>query len=439
MLAMRGPGTCLPETLHPERARDGTLKTLRFFISSPGDVFEERALASRVIERLQGEYIGRVVLEPVLWEHEPLVATSTFQHADRQAVRHRRRRLDSLVASRDQAARAVQARGRIAIRIRHRVRIRGSDRGLSQERQAGPARLSQDRAAVRPARRREGPDGAARAEEEARSVRRQVVSRQGRRHARRRLPSLRVAERLRDPAREPPPQADRSTSSAECRRDLGGARGLEEGLAVPRTGGVRVRARAGVLRQDEGRLRCPEGAARAGRRGSRVRADPRHERRRQVVRRPRRRSADADEAGRHRGRRALATRGVQADGRSRRSIHGAREGTAARACAALARHGGQGARRACADIAGIAAGGDVADTQCLDSRGADGGQAQRPARAGRRSDGGDVHAGGDPVRASAVVLRGHRCAGTKRAGLGHLHAAQRLLSAACQPPEARAR
>ncbi len=56
------------------------MKTLRFFISSPGDVFEERALASRVIERLQGEFIGRVVLEPVLWEHEPLVATSTFQH-----------------------------------------------------------------------------------------------------------------------------------------------------------------------------------------------------------------------------------------------------------------------------------------------------------------------------------------------------------------------
>ena len=56
------------------------MKTLRFFISSPGDVFEERALAGRVIERLQGEYIGRVVLEPVLWEHEPLVATSTFQH-----------------------------------------------------------------------------------------------------------------------------------------------------------------------------------------------------------------------------------------------------------------------------------------------------------------------------------------------------------------------
>lgn len=56
------------------------MKTLRFFISSPGDVFEERAIANRVIERLQSEYIGKVVLEPVLWEHEPLLATSTFQH-----------------------------------------------------------------------------------------------------------------------------------------------------------------------------------------------------------------------------------------------------------------------------------------------------------------------------------------------------------------------
>ena len=55
------------------------MKTLQIFISSPGDVYEERVLANRVIDRLQSEYIGRLVLEPVLWEHEPLVATSTFQ------------------------------------------------------------------------------------------------------------------------------------------------------------------------------------------------------------------------------------------------------------------------------------------------------------------------------------------------------------------------
>ncbi|MDH3747975.1 MAG: tetratricopeptide repeat protein [Gammaproteobacteria bacterium] len=55
------------------------MKKLRIFISSPGDVFEERAIAQRVVQRLQSEYIGRVVLEPVLWEHEPLVATANFQ------------------------------------------------------------------------------------------------------------------------------------------------------------------------------------------------------------------------------------------------------------------------------------------------------------------------------------------------------------------------
>lgn len=56
-----------------------TVPTFRIFISSPGDVFEERAIAQRVIERLQTEYVGRVVLKPVLWEHEPLVATGSFQ------------------------------------------------------------------------------------------------------------------------------------------------------------------------------------------------------------------------------------------------------------------------------------------------------------------------------------------------------------------------
>jgi len=55
------------------------LRTIRIFISSPGDVFEERTLAQRVIERVQAEFTGRAVLEPIFWEHEPLVATDTFQ------------------------------------------------------------------------------------------------------------------------------------------------------------------------------------------------------------------------------------------------------------------------------------------------------------------------------------------------------------------------
>jgi tetratricopeptide (TPR) repeat protein len=52
---------------------------LRIFISSPGDVAQERALARRVLGRVQAAYAGRVALEPVLWEQQPLLATATFQ------------------------------------------------------------------------------------------------------------------------------------------------------------------------------------------------------------------------------------------------------------------------------------------------------------------------------------------------------------------------
>jgi tetratricopeptide (TPR) repeat protein len=55
------------------------VRKLTIFISSPGDVYEERMHCQRVLERLQGEFAGRAVLEPVFWEHEPLAATDTFQ------------------------------------------------------------------------------------------------------------------------------------------------------------------------------------------------------------------------------------------------------------------------------------------------------------------------------------------------------------------------
>src|SRR3954447_8208877 len=55
------------------------LRKLRVFLSSPGDVGLERDLASGVLERLQGEFAARVELEAIRWEHEPVLATSTFQ------------------------------------------------------------------------------------------------------------------------------------------------------------------------------------------------------------------------------------------------------------------------------------------------------------------------------------------------------------------------
>ena len=51
----------------------------RVFISSPGDVHEERLLAARVLERLRLKWGRRVRLEAVFWEQEPLAADASFQ------------------------------------------------------------------------------------------------------------------------------------------------------------------------------------------------------------------------------------------------------------------------------------------------------------------------------------------------------------------------
>jgi hypothetical protein len=55
------------------------LKALRIFVSSPGDVAEERARTEGVLSRLADEYSGLVQLEVVLWEHEPVFAHTGYQ------------------------------------------------------------------------------------------------------------------------------------------------------------------------------------------------------------------------------------------------------------------------------------------------------------------------------------------------------------------------
>jgi AAA ATPase domain len=55
------------------------LLRLRVFVSSPGDVGAERAVALSVAERLQLEFRGQVQLETYLWERSLLRATDTFQ------------------------------------------------------------------------------------------------------------------------------------------------------------------------------------------------------------------------------------------------------------------------------------------------------------------------------------------------------------------------
>jgi hypothetical protein len=52
---------------------------LKIFVSSPGDVAQERFLAEKIITRLRHLYQPVCQIEPIFWEHEPLVATQSFQ------------------------------------------------------------------------------------------------------------------------------------------------------------------------------------------------------------------------------------------------------------------------------------------------------------------------------------------------------------------------
>ncbi len=55
------------------------MKTIRIFISSPGDVAEERERARQVIDSLKRRYLGKFQLVTVLWEDLPLQADQSFQ------------------------------------------------------------------------------------------------------------------------------------------------------------------------------------------------------------------------------------------------------------------------------------------------------------------------------------------------------------------------
>jgi hypothetical protein len=54
-------------------------RTVKVFVSSPGDVVNERVVMERVLQRLQGEFQARLRIEPVFWEHEPVRATADYQ------------------------------------------------------------------------------------------------------------------------------------------------------------------------------------------------------------------------------------------------------------------------------------------------------------------------------------------------------------------------
>jgi hypothetical protein len=56
-------------------------RRLRIFISSPGDVAEERLRANLVVQKLARDYARFFKIEPYLWEYEPMLASGHFQDA----------------------------------------------------------------------------------------------------------------------------------------------------------------------------------------------------------------------------------------------------------------------------------------------------------------------------------------------------------------------
>ena len=54
---------------------------LRIFLSSPGDVGQERTRAHLVVRKLARDYARFFAIEPFLWEYEPMLASKHFQDA----------------------------------------------------------------------------------------------------------------------------------------------------------------------------------------------------------------------------------------------------------------------------------------------------------------------------------------------------------------------
>lgn len=54
---------------------------LRIFLSSPGDVSQERLRAQLIIQKLARDYARFCKIEPFLWEYEPMLASKHFQDA----------------------------------------------------------------------------------------------------------------------------------------------------------------------------------------------------------------------------------------------------------------------------------------------------------------------------------------------------------------------
>jgi hypothetical protein len=54
---------------------------MRVFVSSPGDVPDERLRAALVVDKLAQDFRRYFTFEVIRWEYEPLIASGHFQDA----------------------------------------------------------------------------------------------------------------------------------------------------------------------------------------------------------------------------------------------------------------------------------------------------------------------------------------------------------------------
>ena len=275
------------------------MRTIKIFVSSPGDVGEERSIAHRVIERLKFRYAGRAQLEALLWEQMPLVATASYQQqipssAEFDIVvtvlwsRMGTRLPDSIVradGSRyesgteyefEQALAAAQVRGLpnlLVYRKKARVLVELSAHEedlLELTRQ----KKSVDQFIDRWFRTEDGSFQAA-------------------------FHPFKQRRPIRGPAGAASARVDRG-EAARRRRPPRRPAVVGPGLAVSRPGTVRFRARHDLLRPDRRDQRGACGTSPASGRRLPVRSGLRQKRRRQIVVHPGRRAADAVRPRRHR-------------------------------------------------------------------------------------------------------------------------------------------
>ena len=297
---------------------------LRIFISSPGDVTEERLRAHLVIQKLARDYARYFQIEAYLWEHEPMLASGHFQDAIEPpsacdvVVLIVYSRLGTELPERSGAARISRHR---RPRARSPARNGNIEEALAASRERGAPDLLAYRKLGDPGASLADAGAARRAGAAVECARGLLAPPlRGCRHVHRRLREIRDARRVRPEARSRSDRADRAQDQGA--EDVGHGRG--GGRLVPRQSLsgpclLRFRARFDLLRPRRADQECGHPAAARGGARHGVPLHCRRQRLGKILAGAGRRRPGAGRAEGGSRRRALAPRRHPAGRRRRRS------------------------------------------------------------------------------------------------------------------------